>query len=824
MRGSIVLIPLFIAFAGYGQKPAIERSHYVLWKTNAINPQLSPDGQFMVYTLVDGKRRANSLVALHTEKSWEKKLPDITSPVAISENNIAVFRQGDDTLCLFHLGTDRVQHVTNVVDYFFSRDGQYLYTQRSAVGEKHMELQCNDLQTGYRKTIWIGTTLTAKALGPLPGQVAIIGEQDSTRRRTLWSYRPDDDGAHEIQLGSLHDGWAIDTIAPRFNAAGDRLFFYLTADAAPANDAKPQVYIWTYRDSLFQSEMRLERENHRNALAMHYLTGQHTIRITEVAEEPIGHFDGNYLLIKNRFKSNRFWDDSLRSTIAIHDLRTGARTFLPQVLSHYDFDPVLSPDGNYALNYSPADSAYFAYEISSGICRNITRRLPTKIYDDLIDRLYPKPFGIAGWAMDEEAVLLYDQYDIWMVDLQAGRQGRNLTNGYGRKHQLIFSRMEPDAAMRDLENGASGYLTAFNRKDKTNGFWQFNWGADPVKCIMGPNVYAIGRVNTYGFEFPKGMAPIKARKADKYIVRRESATEHPNLYITENFRTFKKVTDFAPEKRFNWLTTELVNWVMADGKQSQGILYKPENFDPNKKYPVIFHYYQRKSDKLHEYLVPDISTATIDIPTYVSNGYLVFVPDIYYTWGAGNGPAALNAVESAAECLSRFNWVDSTRLGLQAHSHGGFQTNFIITHSSRFAAACETAGTSNLISSYGQLTGYGRSRQPGGEVGFQGTGFGIGKTPWTATDVYVRNSPVLHLHKVTTPLLMMHGDNDTAVPFEQSIELFTGLRRAGKKVWFLEYPGAGHFLAGEQAEDFTKRMREFFDHYLMGKSMPDWMD
>jgi dipeptidyl aminopeptidase/acylaminoacyl peptidase len=262
---------------------------------------------------------------------------------------------------------------------------------------------------------------------------------------------------------------------------------------------------------------------------------------------------------------------------------------------------------------------------------------------------------------------------------------------------------------------------------------------------------------------------------------------------------------------------------MTDGQWSQGILYKPENFDSTKKYPVIFTYYEKRSDGLNEFLSPGFTEDRINIPWYVSNGYLIFVPDIYYSSGH-NGQGVMNAVISAAKYLANFHWADSTKFGLQGHSFAGWETNYIITHSRLFAAACEAAGVSDQVSGYGQLFySIGINRQILYEVQGQGSPYGVGVSPWTKPELYMENSPIFYISNVTTPLLMMHSYEDKAVPFAQAIELFLALKRADKKVWLLQYNNAGHSLSGYNAKDFTIRMQQFFNYYLKGASAPRWM-
>jgi dipeptidyl aminopeptidase/acylaminoacyl peptidase len=264
------------------------------------------------------------------------------------------------------------------------------------------------------------------------------------------------------------------------------------------------------------------------------------------------------------------------------------------------------------------------------------------------------------------------------------------------------------------------------------------------------------------------------------------------------------------------LTTELHHWKSPDGKLLQGILYKPENFDSTKKYPLIFHYYDQQSDGLNIYVEPGPSDV-LNIPYFVSNGYVVFVPDIHYTIGEP-GESALRSVTSAARYLSKYSWVDTTKMGLQGHSFGGYETNYLITHTNLFAAAAEANGATDLVSSYGDLQAGASARWL-----FEIFQFRLRATLWGRPDLYIKNSPIFKVPSVTTPLLMMHPKNDPIVPWSQAVELFNAMHRLGKTVWMLQYDEGDHGLNGKSAMDYTIRLTQFFDHYLKDAPAPLWI-
>jgi len=243
-------------------------------------------------------------------------------------------------------------------------------------------------------------------------------------------------------------------------------------------------------------------------------------------------------------------------------------------------------------------------------------------------------------------------------------------------------------------------------------------------------------------------------------------------------------------------------------------------FNGGKRYPVIFHYYESKSDELNRYHAPEIAIGDINVPWFVSRGYIVFIPDIKYTVRQ-TGKSALNAVVSAANYLKQFFWVDTAHMGLQGHSYGGFETNYIITHSTIFKAAVESAGVTDLVSIY---CGIGDGKA-GDQMSYFENGQGRmgGATLWEQKQSYIDESPIFNADKITTPVLMVHNKKDPAVPWTQGVELFTALWRLQKPAWMLQYDGSDHGQSGADALDYTIRITQFFDHYLKGMPPPKWM-
>lgn len=171
--------------------------------------------------------------------------------------------------------------------------------------------------------------------------------------------------------------------------------------------------------------------------------------------------------------------------------------------------------------------------------------------------------------------------------------------------------------------------------------------------------------------------------------------------------------------------------------------------------------------------------------------------------------------------LAQNSWVDSSKLGIQGQSWGGYQVAHLITATDMYAAAWAGAPVVNMTSAYGGIrwqTGMSRQFQ------YENTQSRIGKTLWEAQDAYLANSPLFHLDKVKTPVVIMANDNDGAVPWYQGIEMFTALRRLQKPVWMLNYNGDEHnLLLRQNRKDIQIREQQFFDHYLKGAPAPKWL-
>ena len=261
----------------------------------------------------------------------------------------------------------------------------------------------------------------------------------------------------------------------------------------------------------------------------------------------------------------------------------------------------------------------------------------------------------------------------------------------------------------------------------------------------------------------------------------------------------------------------MIEFKNAKGERLQASLYLPANYEKGKQYPTIVYIYERLTQGHYQYGRP--AANGFNRQAYTSNGYAVLQPDIKY-YVNDPGMSAAWTLPNAVKAAVATGVVDPAKVGLHGHSWGGYQTAFTITQTDTFAAAIAGAPLTNMISMYSVLY-----KNTGGTNGaiFESSQGRFTGGPWELWDAYTRNSPVYHAAKVKTPLIILHNDMDGAVDFTQGIEYYNTLRRMQKPVVLLEYPGENHGLARPaNQQDYTVRVKEFFDHYLKGAPAPDW--
>ncbi|UPK69726.1 alpha/beta hydrolase family protein [Chitinophaga filiformis] len=617
-----------------------------------------------------------------------------------------------------------------------------------------------------------------------------------------------------------------------FTSDGQRLFFsYKYSEDVSQIDNR--VLVWSYKDKVLKPKELIyrRRATDNSYCAVVDINSTHILLLEnyelELAEGVLE--NNHFALLKSKINENEYYWNNQSQSLYLMSFESGRKTKLAE-LKYPGFQrPSLIQKERFVVWFDSKEAKFYSFNTQSQSKIDICALIPNKLSisergeaDKIRERRFA--YGLQEIDRDGNYVFIYDCYDIWKVDLLGGKNPINITKGLGKANSIRF-RIVPDKKYPLPYRRDMILLYAFNMRTKENGFWEAYSSSvgEPSKLIMDSKVYYFKPtsilVSANVAEDPSQFKPIKSKDKQAFIVRRMSTKESPNLYYTRDFHSFSAVSDIHPEKEYIWPESQLITWTLPDGLKCDGVLYKPQDFDSSRKYPVIFNYYERRSENLNGYKTPELFSHNVNIPWFVSREYLVFEPDFYYRTGevATN---IINTIESSIKRLDSIPYVDTKRMAAQGQSFGGYETNVIITGTTLFKAACEMAGPTNIISEYNSLRPSGDNNQTSSDNGQRN----IGVSPWENPEIFIRNSPVLHIGKIQTPLLIIHNPDDESISYNQALELFLGMRRANKKVWMLEYKDEDHTVSNSENQlDLTIRIQQFFDYYLKATSVPIWM-
>jgi dipeptidyl aminopeptidase/acylaminoacyl peptidase len=733
------------------------------------------------------------------------------------------------TVVFRELATEREYTFPFARDYALSRDGKNLIVTTTG-NDSAAIAGVFVFSTSTRRTDTIAAgkgSYRQPAWDEAGTQAAFVADRDTAKSRqrffALYYWKTGPDSAARI-VDTLTQGmykhWLVsENGRVYFSKDGARLFFGtapvpLPDDTTLIDEETAKLDIWSWQDGHIQSQQLkdLDEEKKRSYAAAVELSGRRFCQIGDTSLPVIVTGDeGNAPLALGLsslpYLREETWEGTSSYDVFAVDVKSGARS---RLLTRVRGGASLSPGGRFVTWYDAKKKNWFALPTTGGTPVNLTAGVKVPLYDELSDvPADPAAYGALGWTEGDSLFLVYDRYDIWGADPTGRRSARCLTAGVGRTLHTRYRYVRLDPEERFLTTGAMMLLRTFDEKDKSAGFARVEAGRDgaPRPLTMSPHGYP---------------AVAKSLNAGGVIFTRESFTEPTDLFLSDtSFSSPERISDSNPQqKEYLWGTAELVRWKGGDGKPLEGLLYKPEGFDPAKKYPMIVYYYERNSDLLHRYIPPAPSASTVNISLYVSRGYLIFIPDIRYRVGYP-GKSAYDCIMPGVKSLLARGFVDKDRMGLQGQSWGGYQTAFLVTRTKMFRAAMAGAAVSNMTSAYGGIrweSGIARMHQ------YEKEQSRIGATLWQRPDLFIENSPLFRADSVRTPLLLMNNDADGAVPWYQGIEFFNALRRLDRPVWMLVYNGEAHNLVQRKnRKDLSIRMLQFFDHYLMDRPAPGWM-
>ncbi len=507
-------------------------------------------------------------------------------------------------------------------------------------------------------------------------------------------------------------------------------------------------------------------------------------------------------------------DDSpylYRSTwqLEVHDLykvnlNTGERKLVQKELLE---EGRLSPDGKYIMYFK--NKNWWLHNCISDSTYNLTANVKAPFYDEENDvPREPSSYGIAGWLKNDEAVILYDRYDLWIFYPSSSLEPFCLTDAQGRRTKTTYRIIKTDTEKKYFEKNETLLLSAFDNKLKTTNL------ANLDISLMGASKLTM---EDRLIRFIQ-----KAKKTNTYLFSKEAYNVFPDLWVCTDtsFSRMKKITDVNPQLNdYYWGKMELISYTSTYGDSLMGYYIKPENYDPNKRYPVVIFFYEIMSNDAYKYSNP-WNNHLPSAPLYSGEDYVMFYPDVTFKTGQP-GQSSINCLIPACRKLAEVGIADTNAIGLWGHSWSGYQASYIITQTDFFACAIAGAPVGNMTSAYsGIRLGSGLTRQ----FQYEYEQSRIGGSLWDSLQAYIDNSPVFFANKVNTPILIEFGNLDDAVPWTQGMELFLALRRAQKDAIMLEYRNEPHHPRKYfNRMDYAIRMKEYYDTYLKKKPAPEWI-
>jgi dipeptidyl aminopeptidase/acylaminoacyl peptidase len=729
-------------------------------------------------------------------------------------------------LTLRNLSTGNERKFADVLDFTISKDAKTLVFATSSHSEETNGIYAvttasdaapTTLLSGkgkYQKLTWDEDNT----------QLAFISDKEDSAAKQpkfriyLWNLK--DPQAAEI-VSTSSPGFPKEMVISEranlnFSLDGSHLFLGSAPPPEPEKspdeevpaDEKVLVDLWRWKDDYVQpiQKVRAEQDRNKSYRAVYDLQAKKFVQLADESMESVAPSnDGRYAIGSDnrKYRITADYDPGL-SDYYLVDTSDGSRKPLAtKQRGGYS----LSPNAKYAIYFDGKD--WNSYSIADGSTTNLTKNLNVNFYNEDNDLpATPGSYGVAGWTKDDRDVLLYDRYDVWQV-APDGSRAKNVTDGVGRKEKTVLRYMRLDPKERSIDPDKPLLLHAENEETRDSGFYRDKVNSDalPQKLLMAAKDFN---------------PPAKAKDADVLIMTASRFDQFPDIWVTNSsFRELKRVSNGDAQRAgFLWGSAELVSFKNSDGVPLKGILLKPENFDLKKKYPMLVYIYEKLTQTLHQFHNPAPGTS-INPTFYVSNGYLIFMPDIVYTIGYP-GQSALKCVLPGIQAVVDRGYVDEDAIGIQGHSWGGYQIAYMVTQTNRFKAAAPGAVVANMTSAYSGIRwGTGLPRQ----FQYERSQSRIGGSLWEYPLRFVENSPIFRADRVQTPLLMIHNDEDDAVPWYQGIEYFLALRRLGKEAYLFSYNGEKHGLRKRiNQKDYTRRLQEFFDHFLKGAPAPEWME
>lgn len=816
-----------------------------------INSQYSNDTKWfaikqevdVIKKLNEGKENKEKpdLELLNTETGKRSSINDISGYSLCKNGKWLIYTKEYDKkdkkkgkqLVLHHLNSETEIPIENVYEYELDSLGNNIFY--STLTDKGINgIYSRDLNSEFVPEKTIETDSSSKftdltwneSSNKLIYLKGLLSKDDKTKDNAIKSYDIKSNSLIILADTSSRDGYYIPEINDiRFTDDNQRIWFgykplgewygkekdttKITEENLYDTDLildKTELYIWHNKDpEIIPVQINDWHKNKdRTYLSYYDIGNKKIVYLSDSTEKGVSFTNNsNYTLQYNfepykRLITYEGWFQDLYSV----DIETGKKTLIVKKLDEF---PTLSPNGLYTLYFQ--DSTWYSHNNETNKTIALNKNIGVPFYDVLSDvPKEPYSYGIRGWIGKEDKVIIRDQFDLWEFDLETGN-GKLLTNGYGRKNKVAISPIKYNDKQKWFEQDEIVAVKLFGTKTKEKQLGLLNLSNGEIEIkTQGEYLYSI---------------KAKAKYVNKILLTKEGFSTYPDLWISDTLLSnFNQITHLQSQvDSFLWGKSYMMDYVTEYGDTLEGFYVLPDNYQKGKKYPVFVYFYERFSNRKNQFNMPIVNHRP-PFSLYLGSGYVMFFPDIKFYTGS---PGKSSEVALLAGCnkLVEMGIAEPKKIVLHGHSWSGYESAYIVTQTDYFAACVSGAPVSNMTSAYsGIRLGSGLARQFQYEKGQSRIGGNI----IDSLQAYIRNSPIFFANQMNTPLLVMFGDRDDAVPWDQGVELYLAMRRFDKNCIFLQYADEPHHLKKiENQLDYSIRMKQFMDYYVFGGKMPKWM-
>lgn len=852
---ALYIVSWFISYPVSGQgntKKQITEEDYPLWG-NLHLKDISPDGKWVSYTMTyesgadtlflkninDQKtfqfvnycysrfyphqwfacKTTKGLELLNLKSRKATFIPDITSfefdthsdhLLSLSKDGILTVRKLNNGQVLFER-SDIKEFKVNPVKNQFAYVQQNDLKGKVGIMEIKENLFIKEIANSHNGTSFYNLTWAES------GEALAFYKESDMENSSLFFYQMQHGKLYELNPKEFpgFDGYNLASKRHhKLNISADlsKIFFSIEVNKPTENNSEGQVQVWNAHDRYTYLQKKLWESPNPVYTAVWFPEEK---RISKITKDELPNIfltgDKNYAVLFNPKKYEPQYAYHAPLDFHLINLQTSTNELMLEKHSGYLPYTLPSPKGYYIAYFQKG--GWWLYDLRNKVHKNITPLTGVKWENDINDSQgEAQAYGIAGWANNDNLVFLYDQFDIWEINIKNGIS-KKLTKGREKNIRFrianadnnSFPDINFDGWMGKELNPEKGILMSAQGNDARSGYYLWT-----SKSGLHEIIYHESRID-------------QILDSNGVMVWREQRYDAaPKMVSISKNRKAKTIFQSNPhQKKYLWGKSEPISYRISSGKVLNGILYYPAGFDPSKKYPMIVSIYEKQFHNLHQYITPEnYSTVGFNVTNYTTDGYFLLFPDIEYEVGK-TGISATDCVVSAVNKAKELEYINPEKIGLIGHSFGGYETNFIITQTDIFATAISGSGVGDLVSFSLNLNWI------TGKPDFwrmESQQWRIGQSLFKNRNLYYENSPVSYAENIKTPLLSWTGQEDYQVNWNQSILWYLALRRLNKEHILLIYPKEEHaLLKSENQRDLSIKIKDWFGYYLKDEAPADWV-